>query len=276
MVSMNAERYVLVVVAVCCVLAAGVAASTLDSSLEQDPDDAVDLDYSLLPVGEDTVMEIQNEADGGGGDPSSGSGSDSETTKQKRADQGEVAEVSQPSEQGDQSGGSSDQGPMSGGGSGDDPGGFGPGDVFTLLDLLWALLPWLILLVLLALAYRYRDRLVALGAAVWSWLSDRTARDGAGRGQWPRTVPSNAIHRGWLRMVGLTDVDRPQSRTTAECQQAAIDQGLDPDAVQSLTDRFREVRYAGEPVTSERVDEVEESLRRIEASIRRADAGDRA
>lgn len=269
MLSMNAERYVLVVVAVCCVLAAGVAASTLDSSLQTDPDDAVDLDYSLLPVGEDTVMEIQNEAEGGGGNPSSGSGTDSETTKQKRADQGEVAEVTGPDENGDQgkTGGAEESGPQMGMGPGDS-GGRGPGDVFSLLDLLRALLPWLVLLVLLALAYRYRDRLLALGAAVWSWLSDRAANDRADRGTWPRTVPSNAIHRGWLRMVGLTDVDRPQSRTTAECQQAAIDEGFDPDAVQSLTDRFREVRYAGEPVTRERVDDVEESLRRIEAGDR--------
>lgn len=271
MTSMNAERYLLVAVALCCVLAAGVAASTLDSSLETDPAEAVELDYSLLPIGEDTVEAAQEEAQGGDGSGAPGDDG-GRTTKQGAADQGAPAGVDS-ADQGDgdagESGSVDEGGPKMGQGPGSGVGGNQRGLVFTLLDLLEMLLPWLVLLALLALASHYRDRLRAVAAALWTWVGERSPTDRDRDRRWPRTVPDEAIHRAWLRMVSLTDLDRPSRRTTAEAERAAISQGLEAESVRALTDRFREVRYADEPATRERVDEVEEHLHRIERGERR-------
>lgn len=276
MISMNSER-LLVVVALCCVLAAGASASTLDSSLDTDPEDAVDLEWSYLPVGEGTaeaVVEESKSNDGGGTSPArTGSGS---TEKMRRSQQGESADVGSSADNADdpnQGSSQSSNGPMMGGGRSDSPGGNQPAEIFTLLDLLRALIPWLVLLALLALAYRYRDRLLALAAALRDWAEDRTADEGERRRQWPRSVPANAVHRAWLRMVSRLDVDRPEARTPAECERAALAEGYDPDAVRGLSARFREVRYGGRPVTGERVDDVQEHLRRLEAGPDRGDRG---
>lgn len=276
MISMNSER-LLVVVALCCVLAAGASASTLDSSLDTDPEDAVDLDWRYLPVGEGTaeaVVEESQSNDGDGTSPSrTGSGS---TDATRRSEQGAPSDAQGGGGEGNseaQKSSLENRGREKAGGRSDSPGGNQPGEVFTLLDLLRALIPWLVLLALLALAYRYRDRLFALAGALRDWAADRTADQGDRPRRWPRSVPANAVHRAWLRMVTRLDVDRPEARTPAECERAALAEGYDPDAVRGLSARFREVRYGGRPVTGERVEDVQEHLRRLEAGPERGDRG---
>lgn len=261
MISTTNERFLLVLVAGCCIFAAGTAASTLDASMQTDPEEAVDLDYRYLPVGEDDVIEVKNQAESG-----------AKTEKRTSAEQGEPGRDRQSAAASRSS--SSDGASSDGSGSfagertsdGGDLGGglgFAPGTVWWLIDLL---LPLLLLLVAVLLAYRYRDRLLALALAVAGWIADRTdAGPDADRSPWPGGEPANAVHRAWLAMVRRAAVDRPESRTPAECAREAVAAGLDPEAVRTLTRLFEEVRYGGAPVTDERERAVREQLHRLDA-----------
>lgn len=247
---MNGQRYLTLVVALCCVTAAGISATTFESSLDTDPDDVIDFEYDKLPIGKDDISATKREAHQNqhGGERDTGGGG----------------------------GGSS-----SGTGNADIPptcsGSFLVGSLGTVLPfvtpctsvfyLLGMLLPFLLLLAVLGLAYRYRYRLVAPGLAVAGWLVEwRPFAGGAGPSSWPREPPANDVHRAWLAMVNRANIDRPWARTPAECARGAVEAGLDSEAVATLTNLFEEVRYGNAPVTDER-------RRRARAWRQRLDTG---
>ena len=64
--------------------------------------------------------------------------------------------------------------------------------------------------------------------------------------------PSNEVFRAWLAMVRRVADEPSRSRTPTEWSSLAVDAGLDPDAVTTLTDSFREVRYGDARATGER------------------------
>lgn len=69
---MTRRRYVTIFLAVCCMIAFGIAGTTLKSTLSTDPDDVIDFEYTLLPFGKDAVKEVKreslrNQRSGGGG-----------------------------------------------------------------------------------------------------------------------------------------------------------------------------------------------------------------
>ncbi|WP_276271361.1 DUF4129 domain-containing protein [Haloarcula litorea] len=95
----------------------------------------------------------------------------------------------------------------------------------------------------------------AVGAAAGR-AADRVA-DGA--------TLDNEVYRAWHEMTALLDVSDP-STTPGEFRAAAVDAGMDPDAVDELTALFERVRYGGadrDPVDAERAVEL---LRRVEAT----------
>lgn len=76
---------------------------------------------------------------------------------------------------------------------------------------------------------------------------------------------TNEVYRAWREMTRVLDVSRPASSTPQEFAAAAIDAGLDPADVETLTDLFERVRYGDERVTGDRAETVATILRGIEA-----------
>lgn len=270
---MNRDSYAAVALAICCIAAVGMSSTTLASTLQQDPDDVVDPDYETLPIGTEQGQSVKEAVQGesgesGGGTKESGgdSGASGDTTDEQGSDTSESSAKQEggQSSEGGQSGSGGDVG-LDEGGRGDGTGD-GPGVTLLtrLLGLLEQLLPLLALLAALALAYRYRRYLLALVAAVPGSFQDGTEERSAAEGRWPTERPSNEVHRVWLSMVDRLDVDRPRSRTPSECAAVAIDAGLDPAAVRTLTNVFEEVRYGEKPVTEERRRRARRGLERLD------------
>lgn len=274
---MNRDSAITLVLAVLCISAAGVSATTMQSTLSQEPDDVVDIDFSKLPIGEDEGKTAkgalqsdgdtqgQTGKDGTEGDvESSDSGDDGDQSQSSQANpEGEMGKAGSNDQSGDS--GSNDQrdGQSGGGdGKGSQYGGE-PGLLQQLLNLLMDLLPFLLLVVLLALAYRYRHHLLALVLALASVFGDRETAATASGSAWPSEAPDNDVHRAWLTMVSETGIDEPRRRTPAECAAAAIEAGLDPAAVRTVTETFEEVRYGGAPVTDERRERARRGLDRL-------------
>lgn len=279
---MNRDSYLTVFLAICCIGAAGMASTTLASSLAEDPDDVVDVDYSELPIGKDEGSSVRGAVQNGERQSQSG-GSDREDVSNPQGQSDEPGDSSEQSaaadsrdeppddatggESGDEpnSGGSGDESNSGGTGSSGSGGGTGP---LSFLQQLWllleGLLPWLVLLVVLALAYRYRRNLLALVLAVAAVVGDRTGGRSGTDTRWPSAPPSNDVHQAWLSMVDRLDIDEPQTRTPSECASAAVDANMNPTAVQTLTNVFEEVRYGEKPVTDERRQRARDGLRRLQ------------
>lgn len=265
---MNADSYVTILVAVGCIAAVGMSATTLESSLDTDPADAVDLNYDYLPIGEGEAASVQEHARGskGGSGDRSGSPGNKRSQDATGGGQNEGSDSSSASESDpdgtESSGGSTDRAGQQTGGSGQSGDGTGgTGVPNSLLDLL----KWLAVLLLVAgLVYRYRERLLALGYALVGWLAAQSeAAAESRRGAWPHGRPSNDVHRAWVAMVKRADVDDPRSKTPAECARAAIERGMDAEAVESLTRLFEDVRYGDAQPTKERAQEARNSLRTL-------------
>lgn len=253
---MNQETYLTVVVAALCIFAVGFSATNLDHALETDPDDVVQLEYEKLPIGKDDAGHLEQQVEsnkksgqsGGGGGGSSGSGG---------------------------GGGSNDAGGNAGGSDGSGSGqtasdqqraGGGDGELPGLSDpdgLPFDLLPWLVLLAALALAYRYRRQLLVLTMVLLGVSPRSAAEEDEVTAAWHGVEPSNEVHRAWLAMVDSIPVERPWTRTPSECADIARDTGADPEAVADITETFEEVRYGGRPVTDERRERARQGLERL-------------
>lgn len=260
-------------VAVLCIAAIGVSATTLDSSLSTDPKDEIDPDYEALPISEGLVVELFQEFHPDVEPPEDAKVEEPPEEKPPREQppEGEPPEnVDGP----EGASGADDAGSQSGGGGNGDTGfGLGGGEeagedeesarerlLGLLASLARALLP---LLVVLALAVRYRDRL----PAPLSGEEDPNRRSAA----WPEADPPNAVDRAWLAMVRQIEPERPGVMTPAECARAAREAGLDPEAVEAITAAFERVHYGGVPIAAEQR-RAERGLRRLrDGTGRRAD-----
>ena len=81
---------------------------------------------------------------------------------------------------------------------------------------------------------------------------------------------TNDVYRAWRSMADRLGGDR--ALTPGEYAAAAREAGLDPDAVATLTDLFREVRYGGVDPDADR----ERRAREAKAALERADADERS
>lgn len=75
----------------------------------------------------------------------------------------------------------------------------------------------------------------------------------------------NEVYRAWREMTAHLNVDRPEASTPGEFEAAAIEAGLAPADVRSLTRVFEAVRY-GEADPDVHAAEAAAALRRIEAA----------
>ncbi|QLG63603.1 DUF4129 domain-containing protein [Halorarum salinum] len=280
---MNRDAILNLAMAMVAIGALGVAATTFESATSTDADDVIDLDYDRLPIGQDDAATIVREMSAGDPDGSDGAAERSDPDGDEAADPGrsdadEEVAADRPRDSADdrsRPAGSSAASESSSGGSDGSSGASGlpgetPGDL-SLLGRLLALLPYLLLLAALLaagwLVHRYRDRLRALLAD-----PDPAVEDGSATDDWLDGPPSNAVDRAWVGMVRTLDPDRPAAMTPGECAAAAVRAGFDPDAVDALTEAFREVRYGGRPVTERHERVARRTGRRLDVPI---DADDR-
>lgn len=186
----------------------------------------------------------------------------------------------------DESGGNneSDGVGMESGGAGPAGVGQGEGSCFGsgLISSLNGVLPWhtdpcgpllpyllavFLLAGLLALGYRYRDRIPGYPSGVGEPVHDGPQQTDPGEPiSWPSETPPNDIYSAWLTMVQRANPERLWTRTPAECALIAVEQGLDSEAVETITRIFEEVRYAGAPVTEARQQKARDGLQRLEES----------
>ncbi|MFB6178158.1 MAG: DUF4129 domain-containing protein [Halorientalis sp.] len=247
---MDRERMLSICIAALCMVAIGVSGTTLDSTVSQTPDDVINLNNRRLPFGGDSTRDVdqqiqRNKRSQGHSDSEARLKADSGDSHTKQAgpgaEQGQSDGESGPSqvakEPAPSDGRSAGMGPMS------------ESLLQRLLDWLSRLLPFLVALVALALAVRYRERLLALALAPLALLptTNRASEAGGDRDPWANVTPSDDIDRAWYGMVRQLDVDRPWAKTPDECRSAAVEAGLDPDAVSTLTRLFREKRYGNGP-----------------------------
>lgn len=262
---MNSDSIIPLVLALLCVSAVGVSSSTLTSSMSTDPEDVINPDYERLPLSQDDAERLREEVTSNGEQMSAKAG---ETGNEKQVESPPQDAESQPDQQQSDSGdGESQQSnQQSEKQSGEKV--VPPSLLDKLLAFLWNVLPILALLAVLGalavLAHRYSDRLLALVAALLPERRAGSASDDGSDGRpWPTVEPDNEVHGAWLTMVSRLDIDQPRTKTASECARAAVDAGMDPDAVGTLTRLFEEVRYGGAPVTESRRTQAKSGLKRL-------------
>ena len=262
---MDTERLLSAGVAVVVIAAIGFSASTLAASMSTDPADAVDVQWDTLPLGDDSQGDIEAAArdidetyrQGGSGDADSQGSGD---TGQQDSQPGDGAPE-------DPQAGAGDREPREGnagngdarGGSADQRGAEQAGHSGTALGLVpggWPLsLPlWLALLLsVVVLAYRYRDRLRrAFGSG-----ADEPADTPLA------PAPQNDVERAWVELVQRAGVDRPRTLTPRDCASRAVETGFDPAHVDRLRRTFEDVRYGTTPPTDEQARLARETLDRL-------------
>jgi len=210
--------------ALCLMSAIGMAGTTYESTLDTDPDNVIDVKHSWFPIGKEPIQDFKN-VQSSSNSESSGSGGGSE--QMAGCTDGIIGVLA-------------NLFPML----------IPPCGLFYLLGLL---LPFLVLITGSILGYRYRQRVVAMALAIRDWLGDQLEPTKAtGAESWPRDEPANEVDRTWLAMVEQADIDRPWSRTPRECARAAVDAGLEYEAVDTISQLFVESRYGDAALTEER------------------------
>lgn len=251
---MNTERILSAGIAVVVVVAVGLSASTLASSMSTDPADAVDVDRDALPLGDDAEGAVmaaaqgihdQYSADGDGQADGSANDGDSEgesaadaDEREQSADQSDGGETSERSAQ--QSGGASES-------SASDSG-------IGLAPVGWPLWLAALLVGVVALAYRYRDR-----------LRRHFERDGDRASAEPLVpAPENEVERAWAELLQRAGVPQSRTRTPRDCARLAVETGYDRAVVDRLRRAFEDVRYGSRPPTDEQARVARDALARLD------------
>lgn len=248
-----------VALAVVLVLALGVSAGAMDGAVTTDPDEAIDLDSRLLPVGMDTVGELKREVLRSDDTPP-----ETGETDDRAVDSGQTGPEQLGKDAGDGTEETNSQ-------AGDE--GVGTSPVidwwqWLLRNLLYL---GLILVVLGGVVVagvtvdRNRDRLSALLALLFARLGLVSTEIPDAEPTAVTTPPDcpDEVSKAWYEMVCCLGLEGDCSKTPGECAQAAIDAGHDPAVVQLLTDAYQCVRYGGEPVTDELVTQARTAVEQV-------------
>lgn len=119
----------------------------------------------------------------------------------------------------------------------------------------------LVMVTVIGIGLKHRQRIGHTNVFVPSDAVESTAESSTRTtDEWMRASPSNTIARAWIEMVRHIEVDNSHSRTLREWESAAIETGLDPAAVRTITETFAEVRYGTADVTPKRRTTVEQAL----------------
>lgn len=250
---MNTQRILSAGIAVVVVVAVGLSASTLASSMSTDPADAVDLDRDALPLGDDAEGAVMGAAQGihdqysDEGDGQADARADGDRSETESA--GESDETEQSADQ-SEGGDTSEQSARD---DASEPTGSGLG----LAPAAWPLwLLWLAaaLAVVVALAYRYRDRL----REALERDEDRPSTETLA------PAPENEVERAWVELVERAGVSRPRTRTPRDCARLAVETGYDPAVVDRLCRAFEDVRYGAAPPTDEQARVARDTLAQLD------------
>jgi len=225
------------VVALLALSTLGIAATTLETTVTTDPDEAIDPPWEALPISQETAAAIQSEMTAGGG-TSDGDAADAAgggTTD--RAASGAASSAS--------SGGRTASGITA------TPASQSPLD--RLLAMLATLLQILLGLVVVGgvagVAYRYRGQYGSLFGREFG--TDRPAARPSAAASWPPSEPTTAVDRAWVALVERLDPDRPETVTPTDCRHLAQRAGLESTAVEAITTAFERVHYGGRSPESE-------------------------
>ena len=264
---MNWDRILTAVVAVCCLVAVGTAATTMDSSVSTDPAEAVEFNPVGLPLGStdevgDLRRKVSTDSPNAEGDGGSRDG-DRAASKSKPGGGDPQAAQSRPdSEPQSQSATGSDERRSAGGG----PKEAAESLLDRILDLLRSLLGVLLLLAGVVAAgvaaYLFRDRLATLLGRGGDESND------ADRPALGDPAPQNEVSQAWYEMVERLGLAGRYDLTPGEHADRAADRGVDPEVASSLTRLFEEVRYGDAPVTDERRRRARERVQEIRVQAR--------
>lgn len=252
----NNEKVAVLVVAAVCLFVVGSSAASLESSVDSSPSDAIDVDYSMLPFGPGDATDIKEQY------TTTGEGSETGAQREQSAASGDSAQQQEPAEDSSTNSGSANEGSTGADseGAGEETTRTGSGVVddllaflLSLLDLALTVLAVCVLAAVLAVGWRFRDRLGSRirSAFVRVGLVDETTRPSDQR-ETPRPEPENVVERAWLEMVDQTGVDASRSLTPRERAKLVRERGVDASVAWSITELFEEVTYGGAPLTDER------------------------
>jgi hypothetical protein len=261
---MKLQTVLTVFVALSCVASVGVASTTLETSLSSDPDDAVDLNYDIVPISPDDASRLQRAMTS-----QSDSGSDSTEAKSKemsREQRRSVEAADSKAQQSESAGGGSSQRNQqsnqqkSTSKDGNDGIRYEPTWWEMLLSLLRA---WLPVVLALALAVGLAVGVARYGDRIREWVLP-SGSDGDQPQRPLEPAPRNEVERAWVTVLSRAGVEDPWRQTPAECAAAAVDNGLDPEGVARLRSVFEEVRYGGREVTETHRNRLQDGLSRLD------------
>jgi hypothetical protein len=284
---MDSERLLTLALALVCLFVVGSAAGSLESAVDSSPSEAIDLDYSSLPLDGSEAGEIERTYYRLTEDSGSASVEPNEQQSESDASQRPRDETDRRDSSAGPSAGSSSESMQSGasgassssesGASGSGESGADPSEsaIESLLGLLRSLLSRLVAplvalvtLLSLALAVRYSDRITDRLRSMFG-IEDRRAADVERRSRGDDTPPArprNEVAEAWYEMVQYQKLDAERPLTPRERAALAQRNGADANAVWSLTELFEEVTYGGAPVTEERRQRAQEHLKRLRRS----------
>lgn len=85
---------------------------------------------------------------------------------------------------------------------------------------------------------------------------------------------TNDVYRAWQAMTAQLPVTDPETTTPREFAAIATDAGFDPDAVETVTTLFEQVRYGTDTITEAEAETVANILTTFETTTDATDAGD--
>lgn len=251
------DMLVSVAVGLLCIAAVGMSATTLDSSVSTEPDDIIS--HEQFPISREDAAELKREVKSDGTNDQQGNDQQSEQSQKKVASENGDKEANKQTDGQSQTRKQPEQKQVN-----EQVSVQKESLIDRLIDFLKKWGPILLVVALVVgLAYRYRERLLALAAALVPQGSDSDDDSGPDR-PWKDVDPRDEISRAWLAIARRTNVDSPRAKTTSEYADAAVEQGLDPDAVETVTREFEEVRYRGAEVTEERERRAKESREELD------------
>ncbi|RDZ62165.1 hypothetical protein C5B90_17570 [Haloferax sp. Atlit-12N] len=265
---MNSDVLVTLGLALVCLFVVGSAAGSLESAVDSSPSEAIDLDYSSLPLDKGDANDIKREYQTLTDDPSQQEHSGQQTKQSDRSsasgpDDGDSDDTSD----------SSDSEQNQAGGSKETPGEQDPLEslietLLALLSRLVELLVGVIAVVALVLVARYRDRIAArLSPMIPHFRGDESPVEERTEGGFDAPPePQNEVTEAWYEMVERLRLDDRQLLTPRERAAIARENGADANSVWSLTELFEEVKYGGAPVTEDRRRRARECLERLGSS----------